>query len=114
MSKWKIPDDKSDILNNAIQLYYVGQSGRQLKIKLIEHRNHIHRNTSTHSVITDHRLQHNHEFDWNNVVILDSECNYKKRLMSEMIYIKRQKNGLNLHTDTEFLDKTYMPFLNNI
>jgi len=28
--------------------------------------------------------------------------------MSEMIYIKRQKNKINLQTDTEFLDKTYV------
>ena len=33
--------------------------------------------------------------------------------MSKMIHIKR-KNDLNLYTDTEFLDKIYMPFLNNI
>ena len=60
--------------------------------------------------MTDNRLHHNHEFDWDNVAILDSKCNYKNRLMSEMIHIKRQKNDLNLHTDIEFLDKTYMPF----
>lgn len=47
------------------------------------------------SVITDHRIQ-NHEFDWINVEILDRELISGKRLISEMIYIKRQKNSLNL------------------
>ncbi|KYM89491.1 hypothetical protein ALC53_02330, partial [Atta colombica] len=34
-----------------------------------------------------------------------------KPLMSEMIHIKRQINGINLQTDTEFLDKIYEPTL---
>ena len=29
-----------------------------------------------------------HEFDWNNVKIIDYESNYKKRIISEMIHIK--------------------------
>jgi len=43
---------------------YVGQTCRQLKTRISEHKNHILRNTSIHSVITEHRLQFNHDFDW--------------------------------------------------
>jgi len=42
---------------------YVGQTGRKLKSKLSEHQKHIHSQTSTYSVITDHRLQNDHDFD---------------------------------------------------
>ena len=78
-----------------------------------EHRNHINRNTSQRSVITDHRLT-NHEFDWENVKILDEEPILIKRLLSEMIYIKRQKNSINLQTDTEQLEQIYIPILDSL
>jgi len=45
---------------------YVGQTGRQLRTRIAEHRNYIRWNTTTQSVITDHRLQEGHEYDWKN------------------------------------------------
>jgi len=56
---------------NDCDASYIGQTCRQLKIS--EHFNHIRRNTSTHSVITEHRLKYSHEFDWKKVGILDKE-----------------------------------------
>jgi len=38
------------------------QTGRQLKTRIAEHRNHIRWNTSTRSVIID-RMQMTHNFD---------------------------------------------------
>lgn len=81
-----------------------------LKTRINKHRN---ANTTQRSVISDHRMQ-NHEFDWSNVEILDREPNLCKRLISEMIYIKRQRNGLNLQSDTEQLDHIYFPILENM
>ncbi|EZA46747.1 hypothetical protein X777_02184 [Ooceraea biroi] len=89
---------------------YVGQTSRQLKIRISEHKNHILRNTDTHSVITEHRLSLNYEFDWENFRILDERF-LAKRLISEMIYIKLQENGLNLQIDTESLHNVYISFL---
>jgi len=86
---------------------YVGQTSRQLKTRISEHKNHIKRKTSTHSVITEHRMQRSHEFDWENVEILDAERNYSKRLISEMINIKCQNESINLQMDTESLDRAY-------
>jgi len=59
------------------------------------------------SVITDHRLEYNHEFDWDNVEVLDEEINYNKRFILEMIHIKKQRQGLNLKKDTELLHPIY-------
>jgi len=42
---------------------YVGQTGRKIVTRLKEHKNHIRRSTTTHSVITDHKLNDNHNFD---------------------------------------------------
>jgi len=69
---------------------------------------------SRHSVITEYMLSHTpligipHSF--NNIKILDSESNYNKRLISEILYIdiyRKQFNGINSQKDTEFLDNSY-------
>jgi len=86
---------------------YVGQTKRTLNTRINEHRSHIRRNSTQLSVITDHKLKSGHEFDWDNVKILDSESNLNKRLISEMIHIKKQKHGLNAQTDTALLDPIY-------
>jgi len=59
------------------------------------------------SVITEHRLKFSHDFDWENIEMLDGEVYFNKRLISEMIYIKKQQKGLNLKKDTELLDPIY-------
>ena len=59
------------------------------------------------------RLSHNtrmnlfHEFDWDNIHILDKERILYKRLLLEMIHIKKHKLGLNLQNDT-FLSILYI------
>jgi len=60
-----------------------------------------------HSVISQHILNHNHSFNWKDIKILDSEPNYNKRLISEMLHIKEQAHGINLKKDTEYLDESY-------
>ena len=85
---------------------YVGQTGRLLSTRVKEHRAHINRNSAQPSVITDHRLL-GHDFDWENVRVLDEEPILGKRLLSEMLFIKRQINGLNSQNDTECLQHAY-------
>ncbi|EFN65097.1 hypothetical protein EAG_00792, partial [Camponotus floridanus] len=70
-------------------------------------RKHMNRVTTNKSVITEHRLNFDHEFKWDEVKILDKESFYNKRLISEMICIKRQHNGLNLQTDTDCFPDIY-------
>jgi len=79
-----------------------------------EHRNHIHRITTTRSVIIEHRFNFSHNFDWNNVEILDIDRYLTKRLISEIIHIKRQNNNLNLQSDTECLDDGIISILNKL
>ncbi|KYN10230.1 hypothetical protein ALC57_17645, partial [Trachymyrmex cornetzi] len=64
---------------------YVGQTKRKLKTRLAEHRNHMNRNSNNQSVITEHRIEFDHDFDWENVAILDEERSLNKRLISEYI-----------------------------
>jgi len=46
-----------------------------------------------------------YKFGWNNVKILDEESFYRKRLISEMLNIKKQINNFKLQTDIEGLHK---------
>ena len=93
---------------------YVGQTKRQLKTRLNEHVKNSISNTSKHTVITEHTLEYNHTFDWQNKKILDRETNYYKRLISEMIHIKLQTNGINYMEDTELLDSGYSNLLSKL
>jgi len=88
----------------------VGQTGRLLKARIGEHRNHINRNMVQHSVISEYRIEFSHEFNWGETLILDQESriNYNKRLISEMLHIHKQKQGLNLQTDMDNLDLLYL------
>jgi len=97
---------------NCIEVTYVGQTKRQLKTRVEEHCNNIKLDMK-HSVITEHILKLKHKFDWENVKILDTKSNYNKRLISEMLHIKEQTNGINSQKDTEFLDESYYCLLNN-
>jgi len=82
--------------------------------KRVEHKKDINKKTSNHTVITEHKLEYNHEFDWENPVILDNEKQYYKRLILEMINIKTQKNTINLQPDTALLQQPYLEILNKI
>ncbi|XP_018353058.1 PREDICTED: uncharacterized protein LOC108754896, partial [Trachymyrmex septentrionalis] len=54
-------------------------------------------------------------FDWyRKPTFSDEEPSYRKRLISEMLHIKKQKNSLNLQTDTEGLNKAYLAIINSL
>ena len=55
----------------------MGQTDRCLDTRINEHKNYINLNTTQHSVtrkqITEHKISHQYDFDWENVKILDEE-----------------------------------------
>jgi len=89
-------------------------SERQLKTRLKEHKYNIRLDYSKHSIVSEHIINFNHNFDSENVQILDHEHNYHKRMISEMIHIKEQNKGLNYMNDTDLLDDCYFDILNTI
>ena len=62
--------------------------------------------------ITDHKLSFNHDFNWENIKILDRERYLGRRLVSEMLQM--QNNSRNLQSDTEFLHHAYISILNRL
>ena len=93
---------------------YVGQTGRQLHTRVKEHRNQINHHTNNRSVITDHRINFGHDFAWDGVEILDNEPVFNKRSISEMLFINRQENSINLQTDTAGLHQSYISLINRL
>jgi len=83
----------------------------KLRNKLKQELKNIETIWTRHSVIIDHILNHQHTFDWNNIKIMDLEPNYNKRLISEMLHIKEQKNSINSQKDIELLDEPYFYLL---
>ncbi|EZA51854.1 hypothetical protein X777_09608, partial [Ooceraea biroi] len=98
---------------NDCDASYVGQTKRKLNTRVKEHRRDINKKSGSPSVISAHKLESGHDFNWNDVKILDEERSYNKRLVSEMINIKRQLNPLNSQNDTELLSNDYLPILNS-
>lgn len=72
---------------------YVGQTKRatQLITKIKEHKSNIKAHSDLLSEVSNHRLS-GHEFNWDDIFILDKECTYRKRLISEMLHICSQEN----------------------
>ncbi|XP_018406344.1 PREDICTED: uncharacterized protein LOC108782548 [Cyphomyrmex costatus] len=99
---------------NSCDATYVGQTGRRLKTRIAELKNHINHKTDTHSVITEHRLKCNHDFKWDDIKILDCERCLNRRLVSEYIHIHLQNKGLNRQNDTDGLHHNYKVILNEI
>ncbi|KAG5311614.1 SETMR methyltransferase, partial [Acromyrmex insinuator] len=93
---------------------YVGQTKRQLKIRLHEHVSDINISSKSPSVISNHRIEKNHNFKWDKVEILDVELSYNKKLISEMIHIKKQKHGINKQNDTESLPELYSDIIHSL
>jgi len=79
---------------------YIGQTKRHLRTRIKEHSNNVKLHKSLHSVISKHRLELEHEFDWTKPNILHSETFLRKREIAEMFYIKKFNNTINLHKDT--------------
>ena len=77
-----------------------------------EHESNIRSINKNLSVISEHRIDNNHDFYWKNVKILDKEPNYFKRLVSEMIHIKKEDKTINKQTDTTNLNAIYDKCIN--
>ena len=94
----------------------MGQTKRLLKIRCNEHRNNIKLNSKYHNVITKHIVvNRHHNFNWNKIQIIHKENNLSKRLIAEMIFMKKEKdNRLNKIIDCDNLSESYFPLILDI
>ena len=85
---------------------YVGESKRELGVRIKEHFDNYSLDDDKHSVVTEHRKL-GHRFNWKGVKVLDTEQHYHKRIFSESFHIKSQKNSLNKQEDSNKLNPAF-------
>lgn len=90
---------------------YIGQSKQYLKTRIKRHENSITGKNSDKTALRKHAEENNHTFNFNNVKILKQEENEKKRLVYEMINIKRNNSSINDKRDVENLSYKYNKLL---
>ena len=66
------------------------------------------------SIFYKHQLRTNHDFDFNDTKILDTESNYYKRTFSEMSHIQNHQKNLNRKQNTQHLKYFFKNTLNLI
>jgi len=65
-------------------------------------------------LVSNHRIEHNHDMNWGEASVLDIERSYTKRIVSEMVHIKKQSYGLNKQSDTDLLPQVYLPIIDSL
>jgi len=80
----KDPVDHSSCYNVVYQIKcrdceasYVGQTKRPLKTRIKEHLEDINKSSGLLSVVSNHRVESNHDFKWSETRILDREPSWK-------------------------------------
>lgn len=73
---------------------YVGESGRQLKTRIEEHRKSV-RTGSLSSAISEHVQEYDHRINWESVNIIDRDDRFIPRKIREAIQIKRTSPFMN-------------------
>ena len=92
---------------------YIGQTKQNLDKRIKQHKNDSKiRSNFDKTALTKHIFELNHNFDFDNVSILDVEPIKFKRNISEMVQIYKNKNSVNERTDTKNLNKYYISLLN--
>jgi len=82
---------------------YIGMTTQYLENRINGHK--YTRNAST--ALHKHEQTANHEFDFKNTKILDTDKNYHKLIVKEMIHIKKEENALNDKKDIKNLSQMY-------
>lgn len=112
--KLQIEDETNTVYKidcNNCNSTYIGQSKQYLHKRIYSHKYNTKNLNHNSTALTKHSLENNHSFNFNNIEILDIEPNYQKRLIHEMLQIKRHKNTINNRTDIENLSETYFNLL---
>lgn len=89
---------------------YIGQTKQYVSTRLYQHKNECNdrnKHKKEQTALTKHHFENKHNFDFVNFEILDYESNYNKRILSEMIWIKKNKLCVNNRSDVENLSNVY-------
>ena len=91
---------------------YIGQTKRDLKSRLAEHKLAIKNQEPKKSALCEHYMRFDHLIDWNNSKILKTEAHYSKRLTSEAWFINSHPHVMN-RSDGYSLPRVYHPLISS-
>nr|CAH8832216.1 unnamed protein product [Trichobilharzia regenti] len=105
LCKPKDPIEKGDKINTIYKIncvncnkHYIGQSGRPLRIRIQEHKSAVKRH-DINSLVSIHSDDHGHQFDWDNVKILNRGNTKCAREFLEAWY--SNENAINKHVNID-------------
>lgn len=86
---------------------YIGQTKQKLSKRTYQHKYNTGIKNIDHSAITEHAVSLNHVPRWDEVEILEYEYNKKKRLILEMIHIRKNPTCINKQKESVMLSTVY-------
>ena len=96
------------VLCKDCDMYYIGETGRHLSVRLNEHKANARNKTINMSGLSQHIVQCNHEVEWDDVKILCRENDFKKRKFQEAIAIKNDINrAMNKKEDVKVISNIW-------
>jgi len=91
---------------------YIGQTSKKLETRTAQHKRDFNNRSlqPNRTAMTKHCVDKNHEFDFDNVQLLDSEQNTRKRVLLESTYIiAHSPNSVNIKSDSDNISKQFTP-----
>ena len=92
---------------------YVGQTKRDLKSRIAEHKRAIKFQRPEKSALCEHLMEFDHTINWNGSTILKYENHYHRRLTAESWFIHAHPNVIN-RSDGERLPAVYRPLIKSV
>ena len=93
------PEKKSNVVYSvpykSCSAMYVGQTSRQLSIRLKEHKRAVRTADFNVSVLAEHAWNQHHLIDWDEATVLTSVSNFHHRLTLESWYIHKSHQIFN-------------------
>ena len=97
--------------NNNCNAFYIGQTGRELKIRIKEHAKAV-KNHDQNNSLFNHYLDTGHSFDFDNYSIVKNIRSFNKRnLLESYLILKTNKNNINLQPGLYSIDKILYSYL---
>lgn len=97
-------DGKTD---ETCNLCYIGTTKQLLKQRMANHRSDIRLKDTAKTALAKHSVDNNHQPDFANVEILQTERNVSKRYTLETLHILNNHNNMNRKQDTQNISTVY-------
>ena len=108
------PEEKSGVVYKIdcedCSASYIGQTGRQLSVRIKEHRRATEKGNTLDSGIAEHVAHTGHGINWN-AQVLEQEGIQRRRLVKEAVHIQLNNPSMNRETGVE-IDKAFSNILN--